>query len=113
MKKYFSQFELNTAISKAIMKGNVNSYRQYLQTAYVKQITQLVDEKSIANDVTKAITRFELKKIGEKMNTVAFTNGETKSYRSNLVLLSKRRWLLINSSHGNITISCSARGSLL
>lgn len=79
--------DLTSAIFDADLKGNVNTYRQYLQTGYVKQLAQLADEKSGADDVTKASSRYALKKIKAKMNTLAVSNEETKAHRSNLVFI--------------------------
>ena len=79
--------DLSTAIFESDMKVNVNSYRQYLQTTYVKQLAQLSDDKSPADDVTKAAARYALKKIKGRMATAISTNEETKAHRSNIVYL--------------------------
>ena len=79
--------DLSTAIFESDMKANVNSYRQYLQTTYVKQLAQLSDDKSPADDVTKAAARYALKKIKGRMATAISTNEETKAHRSNIVYL--------------------------
>lgn len=79
--------DLSTAIFESDMKANVNSYRQYLQTTYVKQLAQLSDDKSPADDVTKAAARYALKKIKGRMATTISTNEETKAHRSNIVYL--------------------------
>ncbi|GGK63132.1 zinc-dependent metalloprotease [Rufibacter glacialis] len=79
--------DLTKGIFDADMKGNVNTYRQYLQTAYVKQLAQLVDPKSPADDMSKAAARYTLKNVKGRMATAVSTNEETKAHRSNLVFL--------------------------
>lgn len=79
--------DLSKAIFDADITGNVNTYRQYLQTAYVKQLTQLADIKTPADDVTKAAARYSLKKVKVKMAAAVSANEETKAHRSNLVYL--------------------------
>ena len=79
--------DLTKGIFDADMKGNVNTYRQYLQTSYVKQLAQLADDKSPADDVSKAAARYTLKKVKGKMALAVSGNEETKAHRSNLVYL--------------------------
>jgi hypothetical protein len=79
--------DLTKGIFDTDLKGNVNTYRQYLQTAYVKQLAQLADAKSPADDVSKAAARYTLKNVKAKMATAVSTNEETKAHRSNLVYL--------------------------
>ncbi|MBC8052067.1 MAG: zinc-dependent metalloprotease [Sphingobacteriaceae bacterium] len=79
--------DLTKGIFDADLKANVNTYRQYLQTAYVKQLTQLADVKSQADDVTKAAARYTLKKVKAKVGAAVSSNEETKAHRSNLIYL--------------------------
>ena len=79
--------DLTKGIFDADMKGNVNTYRQYLQISYIKQLAQLADMKSPADDVSKAAARYALKKVKTKMASAVSSNEETKAHRSNLVFL--------------------------
>jgi hypothetical protein len=78
--------DLTKGIFDADMAGNVNVYRQYLQTNYVDILASLLDEKSPADEVAKAAARYTLKKIKAKLAAAPATaNEETKAHRSNLV----------------------------
>jgi len=80
--------DLTKAIFDADFAGSVNVYRQYLQTAYVKNLSQIVDEKNTqVDDVAKAATRSTLKKLRTRLATAATGNEETKAHRANLVYI--------------------------
>ncbi|MBC7913236.1 MAG: zinc-dependent metalloprotease [Pyrinomonadaceae bacterium] len=79
--------DLTKAIFDVDIKGNVNTYRQYLQTSYVKQLAQLAEDKILTDDVTKAAARYTLKKVKTKMLTAVSSNEETKAHRSNIIYL--------------------------
>ena len=79
--------DLNKGIFDADMNSNVNTYRQYLQTAYVKQLAQISDPKSTVDDLSKAAARYSLKKLKTRLGTAVSSNEETKAHRSNLVFL--------------------------
>ncbi|MFD2162548.1 zinc-dependent metalloprotease [Paradesertivirga mongoliensis] len=79
--------DLSKGIFDADLRGNVNTYRQYLQTAFVKQLSQLADVKSPTDDVSKAASRYTLKKLKTKMSGAVAGNEETKAHRNNLVYL--------------------------
>lgn len=79
--------DLTKGIFDADITGNVNVYRQYLQTAYVKGLAALLADNSQADDVAKAAARNTLKKIKAKVATATSTNEETKAHRANLVYL--------------------------
>jgi len=80
--------DLNAGIFSADLKGNVNVYRQYLQTAYVKQLASITDTKMpMYDDVARAGALNALKKIKAMMVTAVSTNEETKAHRGNIVFL--------------------------
>ena len=79
--------DLNSGIFAADLKTNVNVYRQYLQTAYVKGLISMLDEKSPYDDVAKAAALNAVRKIKPQMLTAVSTNEETKAHRANLVFL--------------------------
>lgn len=80
--------DLTKGIFDADMTGNVNVYRQYLQTNYVEILTNLIGEKSQADDVAMAAARYTLKKIKAKLAAAPATaNEETKAHRSNLIYM--------------------------
>lgn len=79
--------DLAKGIFDADAKGNVNVYRQYLQIAFVKNILQLLDEKSPVDEVSKAAALYTVKNIKAKLLLPATANEETKAHRANLVFL--------------------------
>jgi hypothetical protein len=79
--------DLNKQIFDADLKGNVNMYRQQLQTLYVQMLAGLIGERSYADQVTQAAARYSLKKIKTKLATALSTSEETKAHRANLVYL--------------------------
>jgi len=80
--------DLTKGIFDADMAGNVNVYRQYLQTTLVKNLAWLVTAEQGVDEVTKAAARHTLKKIKAKLAAAPATaNEETKAHRGNLVFL--------------------------
>jgi len=80
--------DLTKGIFEADLKTNVNVYRQYLQTAFVKQLAMIIDTKmSFYDDVAKAAALNTLKKIKTQMTTAVSPNEETKAHRGNLVFI--------------------------
>ncbi len=77
--------DLQKSIFDADMSGNVNVYRQYLQTTFVDALAQLNDEKSKADDVSAAAALYTLKKIKTRLASATSTNEETKAHRAGLV----------------------------
>lgn len=77
--------DLQKAIFDADMSGNVNVYRQYLQTTFVDGLTQLTNEKSNYDDVSVAAALYSLKKIKSKLASASSTNEETKAHRAGLI----------------------------
>lgn len=80
--------DLQKGIFAADMATNVNVYRQYLQTAFTKQLIAMVDPQSQQyDDVAKAAALYTLRKIKTQLATAVSTNEETKAHRSNLVYI--------------------------
>ncbi len=79
--------DLTKGIFDADLKGNVNTYRQYLQTSFVKTLAQVADQRSPADDVSKAAARYTLLKLKSRLATAVSTNEESKAHRSNLLFL--------------------------
>ena len=77
--------DLTKAIFDADLGGNVNVYRQYLQTTFVEGTASLMD--GFSDDVSKAAARSTLKKIKTKLATAVSTNEETRAHRANLIFL--------------------------
>lgn len=78
--------DLTKSIFDADMAGNVNVYRQYLQTSFVDGLASAIGEHSTYDDVSKAAARYTLKKIKAKLAAAPATaNEETKAHRSNLI----------------------------
>ena len=80
--------DLQKGIFNADIAGNVNVYRQYLQTYFVRQLVAMIDPKTQQfDDVAKAAALHTLKKIKAQLATAVSTNEETKAHRANLVYL--------------------------
>jgi hypothetical protein len=80
--------DLNTGIFAADLKTNVNVYRQYLQTSYVKGLLSICDPKSpMFDDVSKAGALNAVRKVKSLMASAVSTNEETKAHRANIVYL--------------------------
>lgn len=78
--------DLSKAIFDADMSGNVNLYRQNLQTVYVEMLSMITGGRAGHDDIARSAARYQLKKLKTRLNT-AFGNEETKAHRSNLVFL--------------------------
>ena len=73
---------------EADLKGNVNVYRQYLQTAFVKQATLIMDTKNPGyDDVSRAAALNTIKKLKVQLTTAVSLNEETKAHRANLLFI--------------------------
>jgi predicted Zn-dependent protease len=80
--------DLVKAIFDADIAKEVNVYRQYLQTNFVKNLCQLIDDKNMqTDDVAKAAIRNTIKKIKSKLATAVSTNEETKAHRNNITFI--------------------------
>jgi hypothetical protein len=80
--------DLNSGIFTEDLKTNVNVYRQYLQTNYVKGLLNIQDPKStMYDDVAKAAALNAVRKIKTMMSSAVSTNEETKAHRANLVYM--------------------------
>jgi hypothetical protein len=77
--------DLQKSIFNADIATNVNVYRQYLQTYYVRQLVSMVSPQNQQfDDVSKASALYTLKKIKTQLATAVSTNEETKAHRANL-----------------------------
>jgi hypothetical protein len=80
--------DLTTGIFAADLKTNVNVYRQYLQSNYVKSLLSMVDSKSgMYDDMAKAAALYTVRKIKTNMLTATSSNEETKAHRANIIHL--------------------------
>jgi hypothetical protein len=80
--------DLQKGIFDADINGNVNVYRQDLQTYFVRQLIAMIDPKTQQfDDISKAAALYTLKKIKTQMAGAVSTNEETKAHRANLVYL--------------------------
>lgn len=79
--------DLTKACFDADINGNVNYYRQYLQTTFANGAASLLDEKSPIDDVSKAAARYTLKKLRAKIAAAQLGNEETKAHRANLLFI--------------------------
>jgi Met-zincin/Domain of unknown function (DUF5117) len=76
------------ACFEADMKTNVNVYRQYLQTAVVKQAALIMDSKNQGyDDVARAAALNTVKKLRAQLATAVSLNEETKAHRGNLLYI--------------------------
>jgi hypothetical protein len=80
--------DINAAIFDADLSGNVNVYRQYLQTSFVKGAASILDAKTPGyDDVARAGALQTLKSIKAKLGRASSGNEETRAHRANLVFL--------------------------
>ncbi|MBE2230005.1 MAG: zinc-dependent metalloprotease [Chitinophagaceae bacterium] len=80
--------DLLKACFDADLKGNVNVYRQYLQTAFVKQAAMIMDPKVPGyDDVSRAGALHTLKKLKTQLALAVSPNEETRAHRNNLLFL--------------------------
>ena len=80
--------DLVKAIFDADLKGNVNVYRQYLQTTFVQVTTGILDPKFPGyDDIARAASLYTLKKIKAELAAAVSINEETKAHRANLLFL--------------------------
>lgn len=79
--------DLTKACFDADINGNVNYYRQYLQTTFANGAASLIDAKAPIDDVSKAAARYTLKKLRAKIAAAQLGNEETKAHRANLLFI--------------------------
>ena len=79
--------DLQKAIFDADMNGNVNVYRQNLQTAYVQGLADLTSDKRKADEVSTSAALYTLKKLKTRLNSATSTNEETKAHRTGLIFI--------------------------
>jgi len=79
--------DLVKGIFDADIKGNVNVYRQYLQSSFVRGATQLMADNSPVDNVSKAAALYSVKKLRTKLASATSTNEETKAHRANMIFL--------------------------
>ncbi|MBO9633226.1 MAG: zinc-dependent metalloprotease, partial [Chitinophagaceae bacterium] len=73
--------DLQKGIFNADIATNVNVYRQYLQSIFVRGLAGMVEDKSF-DDVSKAAALNTLRKIKSQLATAVSTNEETKAHRA-------------------------------
>lgn len=79
--------DLVKGIFDADLNGNVNVYRQYLQTSFVRGTASLTADNSPLDNVSKAAALYTLKKLKTKLAAAVSTNEETKAHRANMLFL--------------------------
>jgi len=70
----------------ADLSGNVNVYRQYLQTSFVKSGVQLLDMPTL-DQVSKSAVYYTLKKLKTKLASASMGNEETKAHRAAMIFI--------------------------
>lgn len=81
--------DLTKGIFAADIAGKVNVYRQYLQTTYVKSLSNIISGPASGqyDEISKAAALYNLKKIKTMMATAVSPDEETKAHRSNILFL--------------------------
>lgn len=78
--------DVSAAIFDADLNGNVNVYRQYLQSAFVKGAINIMDPKTPGyDDVAKAGALATLKSVRAKLARATGGNEETRAHRAALI----------------------------
>jgi hypothetical protein len=84
--------DLQKGIFSADIATNVNVYRQYLQTYYVRQLISITESQNQQfDDVSKAAALYTMKKIKTQLTAAVSTNEETKAHRANLLFIINNR----------------------
>jgi hypothetical protein len=84
--------DLQKGIFSADIATNVNVYRQYLQTYFVRQLISITDAQNQQfDDVSKAAALYTLKKIKTQLTAAVSANEETKAHRANLLFIINNR----------------------
>lgn len=76
--------DLVTAIFAADLKGNVNLYRQNLQTEFVKGAAAITNAPGGYDNASKAAALSTLKKVKTLLASAVSPNEQTKAHRTNL-----------------------------
>jgi hypothetical protein len=79
--------DLNGMIFDADMKGDVNLYRQNLQTEYVKTLSNILLRGGAYDDASRASALSALRSIKDKLNKAGNSNEQTKAHRAGLQFL--------------------------
>lgn len=79
--------DLVKAIFDADMNGNVNIYRQYLQTTFVKGAAQLLADNSPVDNISKGAALYTLRKLRVRLAAAPSPTEETKAHRANLIFI--------------------------
>ncbi len=79
--------DLVKGIFDADINGNVNVYRQYLQTSFVRGTAQLTADNSPLDNVSRAAALYTLKKLRTRLSAAVSGNEETKAHRTNMIFL--------------------------
>ncbi|MES2648282.1 MAG: zinc-dependent metalloprotease [Bacteroidota bacterium] len=76
--------DMVSAIFSADLKGNVNLYRQNLQTEFVKGASAITNAPGGYDNASKAAALSTLKKVKTLLATAVSTNEQSKAHRTNL-----------------------------
>ena len=80
--------DLTKALFDADMAGNVNVYRQYLQSSFVNGLGRLIGETPGIDQVSRAACYYTARKLRTKLAAAAAVgNEETKAHRANMVFM--------------------------
>lgn len=79
--------DLVKGIFDADMNSNVNLYRRYVQTSFVKGAASLTAANSPIDDVSKAAAMYTLRKLRTKLSAAVSATEDTKAHRANLIFL--------------------------
>lgn len=79
--------DLVKGIFDADLNTNVNVYRQYLQTSFVRGSSQLIADNSPLDNVSKGAVIYSLKKLKSKLAAAPSTTEETKAHRANMIFM--------------------------
>ena len=79
--------DLNAAIFNEDLKGNVNLYRQNLQTEYVKRMANILNAPIGFDNPSKAAAYNSLKKLKTTLAGAVSGNEQTKAHRANLTFM--------------------------
>ena len=79
--------DISGMVFDADLKGNVNLYRQNMQTEYVKMLANILNKGENYDNPSKAATLNTLRKIKDKLDKASSPDEQTKAHRASIQFL--------------------------
>lgn len=79
--------DLTDAIFEADLRGDVNTFRQNLQTEYVRKLIAIVEDETDYDHTSRSMALFQIREIERLMNRKRGGNLETQAHTQSIVYL--------------------------